>query len=440
MKITEIFNEEYVQYAMYDSYRSIASYIDGLKPSARKVVCTVRKLNITSPTRKVRVANLAPTTAKETEYMHGEVSLYGVIVGMATKYVGTNNINLLTPSGNFGKRFIKDYSAPRYIYTYSGDRFDDIFDKRDESLLHFQEFEGTVIEPTFYVPTLPLILINGSEGIGNGHAQKILPRDENTVKTYIKTKIAGKNPRVKLTPSYNGFNGNIVQDPDNPSKFSIQGVFKRLNTTTIRITELPIGYQLEAYLKVLDKLVEDKVIKSYTDNSDRDVFDFKLTTTRGFLIANSDEQLLSIFKLEKKVTENYTCFDEHNRVVEFESPEEIMDKYIEKRLEYYGLRKADLIKVHNHKLDVALSRIQFVKDIISDKITIIKVPRSKIISTLKTLKYTEIDGNYNYLLSMPIHSLTNETIKELTSKVADIRNDIKGIKATSINDMWAADL
>jgi DNA topoisomerase II len=440
MKITTLFNEEYIQYAMYDSYRSIASYIDGMKPSARKVVYTVRKLNINSASKKVRVANLAPTTAKETEYLHGESSLYGVIVGMATKYVGTNNINLLVPSGNFGKRFITDYSAPRYIYTYSAPRFDEIFDKRDEDLLHFQEFEGSIIEPSYYVPTLPLLLVNGSEGIGNGYAQKILPRCEATLKTYIRTKIAGKKPRIKLLPSFNGFNGSIVQDEDNPSKYLIRGAVKRLNTTNLHITELPVGYQLEPYLKVLDKLVEDKVIKSYTDNSDRDVYDFKVNVTRGFTSTNTDDQIIKALKLEKSYTENYTCIDENNSIRVFESPEEIMDAYIEKRLEYYAKRKVSLLAEYSKKLTIATNRINFVKDINSGAVVVTKVPKAKIITQLDTKSYDKVDDTFNYLLSMPIYSLTNETVKELSAKVAEIKAEVKSLKAISVNDMWEADL
>jgi DNA topoisomerase-2 len=440
MKIGEFFVREYMQYAMYNSYRKIGCYIDGLKPSARKVVYTMRKDNAVGPSKRDRVSNIAPHVAKSTEYMHGEVSLYGVIVGMAVSYPGTNNIPLLYPDGNFGKRFINDYSAPRYIYSYANERFNGLFDKRDDAVLIHQMFEGKVIEPKYYVPTLPLILVNGSEGIGTGHAQIILPRSEKVIKQYITTKLAGKIPRVKLTPHYNGFNGTITQDETNHCKYLIRGVFKRVNTTKLSITELPIGYELEQYLTVLDKLVEDKVIKSYKDLSDNGIFKFDISVTRGFTTTNTDDQIIGHLKLQKSVTENYTCIDENNSVRVFESPTEIIDEYMVHRIKCYQQRKDNLIIDITRDLDIAQNRIKFVKDIIANKVNVIKVTKANIVQQLTTLKYAKVDDSYSYLIGMPIYSLTSDTIKELTAKVTEIKTSLKAVKSASTNDMWLADL
>lgn len=439
MKISDTLKGEYTQFAMYASYRNIACYIDGLKPSSRKIVYTVRKNNI-GPNKKTKVANLISETSSQTEYLHGEDSLVGVTVGMATRYVGANNIPIMYPSGNFGSRFEKLWSAKRYIYTYYDERFNELFHVDDDPLLISQQFEGKVIEPKYYVPTLPLLVINGSKGaIGFGYKQDILPRSEEEVTRYIKTKLNGKAPRAKFIPHFNGFKGNVLVDESGPNKYIIQGVFKRINTTKLEITEIPIKYQLEQYLKVLDKLVDDKVIKDYEDLSDDDQYNFIISTTREFT-KHSDEKIYDILGLNEKFTEFYTCIDEDNSIRVFDNIKEIVDSYMDIRLEYYDKRKANILKDLNRELLIRNEKVKFITEIIKSTIEVHKMNKKDAVTLLEKKGYTKIDDSYNHLLNMPIYSLTKDTLKMLKGKIADTKVDIKTVKAKTNKSMWLDDI
>jgi DNA topoisomerase-2 len=170
------------------------------------------------------------------EYLHGEVSLEGVIVNLAQNFVGSNNLPLLSPEGSFGTRFIPEAGASRYIYTKMQPYLTDIFKKEDEPLLEKQYFEGSQIEYKYYVPIIPILLINGNEGISSGFAQKILPRDINEIKEAI-ISILNDNFVDRIKPSYNEFEGNIIQIGEN--SYEIQGVIEKGKRNTICV---PILY------------------------------------------------------------------------------------------------------------------------------------------------------------------------------------------------------
>ena len=217
MRIDRFFSDEYTVFSAYDNYRKIASYIDGFKPSARKIFYTIR-----NETKKVKIETLANKTAESTEYLHGAGSLMGVAVNMAQDFAGTNNIPILTREGQFGNRLTHSASAPRYIYSKLEDICHQIFDKKDDIILIQQELEGKKIEPRWYIPIIPMILINGSEGMGVGYAQKIFSRKVSDIIEAVEDILKGKEPKPIL-PSFNGFNGEIVKTGD--VKYDIKGIF-----------------------------------------------------------------------------------------------------------------------------------------------------------------------------------------------------------------------
>jgi len=432
--IEDFLNNEYSQTALYASFRSIASYVDGMKPSSRKIVYTLKKKNITT---EVKVSRLASTVSELTEYLHGEGSLQGVISGMAQTFVGANNEALLYPAGSFGTRFVPTPSAPRYIFTKKSSAFDSYFSKDDDDVLIKQEFEGEIIEPKFFVPIFPLLLINGSEGIGTGFAQKILPRNKQDLIKYIENSLSGKTNSKPLTPYYEGFRGKIIAgEGEGVGSWSIIGSFKIKDTTTIIVDEVPVGYTLSSYSKVLDSLEERKIIRDYTDKSENDNFLFEIKVSREFT-KQSEEEILNSLKLIKRVSENYTCIDENNSIREFESAEEILEAYIKIRLEYYKKRKQYLLKNYSEQLSEICSKALFISEVIDDKIHVNNVPKHQIITSLTEYEdIIQINGSYDYLLNMPIYSLTKEKYEELLKKAEDKKQQIKTLKSKSETDLW----
>ena len=162
---SDFVNKELILFSMADNARSIPSAVDGLKPSQRKVLfcCFKRKL-----TKEIKVAQLAGYVSEHAAYHHGEDSLHGTIINMAQDYCGSNNTNLLVPSGQFGTRLLggKDAASPRYIFTRLDPLARLIFRESDESLTDNLDDDGLSIEPAYYVPVIPLVLVNGSDGIG----------------------------------------------------------------------------------------------------------------------------------------------------------------------------------------------------------------------------------------------------------------------------------
>jgi DNA topoisomerase II len=434
LTVSDFFNNDYIQYAMYDSYRSCANYIDGMKPTARKIVHVINKNNVTTP---MKISVLGSKLVEECAYLHGEGSGCGVAVNMAQNFVGSNNINLLEPKGSFGNRFINQAAAARYIYTCKSKWFDKFFNKDDYPSLIKQSFEGEQIEPKFYMPIVPLLLINGSEGIGNGYAQKILPRNVKDIITFIKDVLKDGKSTQKLIPYYNGFKGKVKVNDEGQIK--IYGAFERVNPVTIRITEIPVYYDLDSYVQVLIGLKEEKIIKSFKDYSDNDVFKFEVLVDRetGKM---TDDELLNMFKLVKTITENFTCIDENNSIREFNNVYEVIVAYIKVRLEFYKKRKEYLISKLKEELTLLMNRVYFIKGVIEGTIIINKKSKDNIEAQLKKMNFNKINDSYDYLLNMPIYSLTKEKIEELFEKSKAKKKELNEICSQKIQDMWLLDL
>ncbi|QAU04514.1 DNA topoisomerase II [Vibrio phage Va1] len=434
--VEDFYGSDYVDYASYDNLRKIASVVDGQKNAARKVLHTVLEKNIRG--KKIKVSQIASKVAEYTEYLHGDVS--GVIVTMGQDFAGANNLPLLQKSGNFGTRFHNEASASRYIHTYGKDVFFELFKKDDIDILKQQYFEGQRIEPMFFVPSLPMILINGSDGVSSGFAQKILPRNPDKIKQYLTQRLQGKGSYYKFEPYFNGFNG-VIEQGENPSQWKIKGVVKRKSINKVEILEVPIGYELKGYLKVLDTLEEKKVIQSYRDKSEDDIFKFEVSIPSKELKEWSDEELLQKLKLVKTVTENYTVIDENNKIQVYNSPQEIMDKYIDVKMEYMKLRKENnLARLQEHIL-FDQSKYKFIEMIVNDELIVNKRKKTDIEKDLhKVDEILDRNGSYDYLLNMSISTLTDERMKQLENNIKENQKRLKELNQKTLEKLWLEDL
>jgi DNA topoisomerase-2 len=431
MKISEFFNNDYVNHASYDNLRKIASVVDGQKNASRKILYTILEKNIKA---EVKVSQLGSKVAEFSEYLHG--NLDGVIVGLAQNYAGTNNIPLLVREGNFGTRFAHDASAARYIYTNGSKEFFELFNKDDVPVLKSQFFEGHQIEPMFYVPNLPILLVNGSEGVSSGFAQKILPRDKEKLKNYIKSFLSGSNSRYKFEPYYEGFKGTVEQG-DNPAQWLIKGTVKNIAVNKVEISEVPVGYDLKSYINVLDDLEDKKIIQSYRDKSEDDNFKFDVTMPSKLLKELSNDQLLVKLKLVKKVTENYTVIDENNKIKVYESSKELMDHYIKVKLDYMDKRKTYQSDKIEASIILDFSKYTFIKLIVDEQLKINKRKKDQIVADIsKVVNIIKRDESYDYLLNMPIHSLTKERMDKLLQEMKDKKSDLSLLKKTKPQDLW----
>lgn len=429
IKIQDLLNKQLVNYASYDNIRKIGSAIDGLKNASRKVIFTVLEKKIKEKTKVLQLSNKC---AEYADYLHG--SLDGVVVTLAQDFAGTNNIPLLQKFGNFGTRCIQEASAPRYIFAKGSDELFDLF--KDSEILEQQYFEGSRIEPKFYTPTLPMLLVNGSEGVSSGFAQKILPRNPENLKKYILEKLSGKEPSEELLNPYaKNFKGNFRKDVEVPNKWYIEGVVEHVKNNEYLITEIPFTYDLKTYTNVLDDLVESKTIIRYSSESDgENILRFRVTLPKGV-----NDSLITRLKLYKIVNENYTAIDENLKVREFKSAKEIIDYYIDIKLKFLQKRKTYIIEKLNKDFKILENKLRFLKMYISKELSITDKSKSELEIELEKLNFDKFDG-YSYLIGMPMYSLTTDKIKELETSIEKLKKEIETVTKTSIEQMWRKDL
>lgn len=436
MNITDFYKNIYVDQASYDNIRKIASALDGQKNAARKILYTILEKNIDS---EIKVSQLGSKVAEFADYLHGNMD--GVIVNLAQNFAGTNNIPLLDREGQFGTRFQPEASASRYIYTNGSKELWKLFSKEDSNILIEQYFEGHRIEPLFYIPNLPIILINGSVGVSSGFAQKILSRDAENIKKLVKQYL--KNSKIDsklLVPSFNGFSGNVEQG-ENDSQWLIKGVVKKISNNKVEISEVPVGYNLKSYLDVLDKLEDDKVINSYKDKSENDKFLFEVNFNSVELKSLSEENLLQKLKLVEKITENYTCMDENNKIVSFNSSEEIFKHYIKIKLEFLQKRKDFQLEKLEQDIKLDYSKYLFIKNITENKLIISKRKKSDIESDLEKIPgIIQRDSSFDYLLQMNIMSLTEERMTKLENDIRSKKAELDDLKTKDVKDIWLGEL
>lgn len=434
--ITNFTEREYRQQAANKNFQSIASYVSGLKPTANKIVYTLTTNNITSWSK---VEDISSTVNLQTKYLGGSNNINGVLINIACDYVGSNNLPLVAKKGDFGSRLNKAAGAPRYIFTKKSAIFDKLFNKDDLNVLPQYSFEGALIEYRFFTYHLPMILVNGSEGMGSGHAQKILPRSPIDIIKTIKNKLTGKKysiPDVK----YNGYRGTFSKLTD--KQWEIRGCFERKNTTTLYITEIPTTTSLKSYRKHLDKLLDKKIIQNWEDLCDpiNDKILFEIKHSREFG-NKTDEDFMDIFNLISTETENYTCIDENNKVIIFNSADEIFEAFCNIKLEYTEKRKLYKIDELKQNLSELLSKAFFIMQVIKGEILVNNKKKDDIISQLENFdKIIKVDDSYDYLLRLPIYSLTKEKVEEIKENISNLKEKIKILETTDAKDIWLSEL
>jgi DNA topoisomerase-2 len=433
--ITEFLSQEYKEFAFYTiENRAIPSLIDGFKISQRKIINACIDIWKTGNEKHLKVFQLSGVVAHTQFYHHGNASLDSAIINLAQKF--KNNSPLLEEDGQFGSIRSPQAGAPRYIGTKLSSNFKLIY--KDFELLKYREEEGEKIEPEFFLPIIPTILINGGSGIAVGFASNILNRDIKDVIDSCHKVLLDKNIST-IKPHLNLFSGEYIQDTENPKKWYIRGKFERVNTTTIRISELPPSMTYEKYEEILDKLVESKSISSYEDNC-KDNIDYIIKMSRSDLSVLDDTALIKLLKLEESETEIYSTLDEFGKLKIFESIQDIVKYFVDFRLTYYQKRKDFILDKISRELRILGFRGKFIKMILDGKFHINNKMKSEIIDKFDELKFDKIDGDYEYLLRMPIHSLTKETFEKIKEDYTSKKSELEDVKIMNPRDMYITDL
>jgi len=434
--ITQFCDEDYLSYAKYVvEHRAIPSVIDGLKPTARKVVYIANKIWKSGNEKPLKVFQLGGKVASDAFYHHGDSSLSQAIIGMAQSF--KNSMPLLSELGQFGSLRSPDAGAPRYISTKLHPNFRLLY--KDFELLSSRMEEGSVIEPEYFLPILPTVLLNGSQGIAVGFATNILNRNPLDLIDACLKMLDGKKVR-ELRPWIKGFSGTFEKDPENYKRWIIRGRSDVLHTSAVQIHELPPGQTFEKYDKFLTSLIAKRKISSYEDNCSNSI-SYTIKMTRSDLATElKRDNLIKFLKLEESMSENFTTLDEHGKLKIFKTASDIVEYFVNFRLTYYEKRKRYVINKLEAEVKLLSNRAKFIKYIIENKLKINKQPKNHIIQNLVTFKFDEIDGSFDYLLNMAIHSLTKERYEKIIKELQEKKIELIAAKTLVPKEMYKVDL
>ncbi|KAF7704937.1 DNA topoisomerase 2-alpha [Silurus meridionalis] len=466
-------NKELVLFSNSDNERSIPCLVDGLKPGQRKVVFCCLKRN---DKREVKVAQLAGSVAEMSAYHHGEASLMMTIVGLAQNFVGSNNLNLLQPLGQFGTRLHggKDSASPRYIFTMLSTLARLVFPTEDDNLLKYNYDDNMRVEPEWYVPIIPLVLANGADGIGTGWASRLPNYDVREIVSNIHRMLDGQEPQPML-PSYKGFKGTIEQVTTN--QYMNSGEVAIIDSTTIEISELPVKTWTQTY--------KENVLEVMLNGSEKapplitDYKEYHTDSTVRFVVKMTEERLREaeaaglhkVFKLQNPLTCNsMVLFDHVGSLKKYETVQDIMKDFFELRLRYYVLRKDWLLGMLGAECAKLSNQARFILEKIQGTLVIENKPKKELIRMLQEMGYdsdpvkawkasqekdVEEEGgddeekekeeetsgpDYNYLLSMPMWFLTKEKKEELCKQRDAKMAELNVLKRKSPSDLWKEDL
>ena len=454
----EFINHELIHFSKYDCDRSIPNLMDGLKISLRKILYCVFKKNLTT---EMKVAQLTGYVSEHSCYHHGEASLNQAIVGMAQNFIGSNNINLLVPAGQFGTRMQggKDSASERYIFTQLTNITRMLFPVADDAILTYLSDDGYMVEPTFYAPIIPMVLVNGSKGIGTGFSTDIMCYHPLDIITYIKNKLRDlPTDDIRFIPYYEGFTGTVV--PMTETKYLFRGKYERVAADKVRVTELPVGFWTQDFKEMLEEMTEstlDKtgkkvppVIRDYDDMSKDTTIDFTITFPKDRLNElessvgehgiNGLEKLLKLCSTSS--TTNMHLFNHQDKLKKYACVPEIIDDYFAVRLDLYGVRKLHLMDVLERELMVLSNKTRYIQEILDDTIDLRRKKKEQVIEILREKQYNTMDDDkdYKYLTKMSMDSVTDENVQKMMDERDKKERELNIVKSKPISVMWEEEL
>jgi len=464
-------NRELIHFSVYDCERSIPNLVDGLKTSLRKILYCAFKRRLTS---EVKVAQFAGYVSEHSEYHHGEASLNAALVGMAQNFVGSNNVNLLQPQGQFGTRLNggHDAASERYIFTQLNPITRLLFPDQDDPILNYLNEDGTSIEPEYYVPILPMVLVNGISGIGTGFSSSIPPFHPLRLVEYLRGRLASDRQScgsaAPFVPYYENFRGTVTAVPaaaagaaeeeGGSKKFLIKGVYQHVGADQVRITELPVGTWTMPYITMLEELTDGGVdkagkrvapsIRDFVSNSTEKTVDILVTFPKGRIAeletmtpAPGINGLEKLLKLTTTVsTTNMHLFDADCKLRKYGTPEEIVDAFMVVRLATYVKRKAHQVAEMERVMVKLSNKARYIEAVLAGQVDLRRKTATEIEAMLQAAQLVHVDGNYDYLIKMPMVSVSAENVDRLRKECAETAQALETLRNTTVEQMWLSEL
>jgi len=453
------FHKEMIHFSVYDCERSIPNMVDGLKTSLRKILFSAFKRKLT---QEIKVAQFSGFVSENSAYHHGEASLNGAIVNMAQNFVGSNNINLLMPNGQFGTRLKggEDSASERYIFTYLNPLTRSIFPEADDAVLNYLNDDGQMVEPDFYVPIIPFALVNGISGIGTGFSCNIPSFHPMELVEYLRRKLGQTlEDKTEFTPFYEGFTGSVLSSDG--GKYVIKGKYTKISEDKILLTELPIGTWTMNYLSFLEELIDEKKkdgakksttvskIKDFVNMSTEMMVHITIQFTKGSLEelekvvdGNGINGLEKLLKLSCTVgTSNMNMFNSQFQLHKYKSAQEIIDDYFVVRMDMYQKRKTAQLLLLERKQKELFNRSNFIQYVVDGTIDLrTMMDDAETDLCLQKNGLDKMDESFDYLTRMPMHNMNKSRVIKIRAEKDDIEREIVALKATTTTEMWLKEL
>ncbi len=392
--LSDIVKEEYRIYQIYTLMDRAIPYLqDGLKPSQRRILFTLWRNQSKGLMKVTGLTGLVLTL-----HPHGPASIESSIVNLAQDFTFSNNYPLIDKKGYFGERMETQAAAGRYIECRLGEvakllLFDDM-----NQVKMVPNYDEKVMEPLGLLPKLPLMLLNGAEGIGTGFSS-VIPsfNHRDIIKSMIQVIETGSPRRIK--PWVRSYNESVEVDKNGKVIFKMG--FKEIDGK-IYIVELPRGYDAKKVYKFLNKSIEADIIKDYIDSTVDNNVMIELMFKRG-----TQPKLKEVEKsmaTTVSLSPNYTLISERGVKV-LDRPEEIITIFTNQRLEVVKRRYELLIFDAKERLNKNNEIIRFIKEkhyAVAEK----KANRKDYVDYLSKKKFLYAD----YLADMAIYRMTKEEV------------------------------
>lgn len=421
VKIDDFINKEYKEYGFYTMFRrGIPAFEDGMTPVQRKILYVAQhNLKNFQPMLKL-VGGVT-----EIGYHHGDKSSFDASVNMTIDYKGSNNnVNFLEGYGNFGNRLFRESASARYIKAKYNKLCDFIFLDPD---LYLKNDEDIALEPVFYYPIIPMLLVNHKKGIALGYSCNIPPHNPINIIKQMKLILNGSDRKISIYPYWKGLTCDVEDDGD---RFCIYGDYEKLGLKKIKITELPPMYDREKFIKVLNKLEDKKIITSYVDNSINDDFNIEVRFSKNV----DDIDIYRVLKLYQYETYNLTCI-KSDKIKTYTNVYDIIEDFIEWRLRLYDLRFKTYIKNLKKEIKILKAKKSFIKRMIKEII------KNK--GILKKSQMNEMIDNDDYkdkLINIPIYNMNDDFIKNINDTIESKKDEMNVYKNIDIKMAFLRDL
>lgn len=405
-------------YSLYVcSNRAIPHMADGLKDAQRKAIWILKGKN-----EKIKTISVAGEMISSGLYLHGDASAAGAVSMLAAPYC--NNVTLIDGIGTFGTRVApSEWAAPRYTYVKRTSTTQSLVLPDQDIIPTNENYDGSTLEPTHFLPLIPLVLLNGVSGIAVGWSTEILPRNFTALVDATIAAVKGKTVKT-LIPTYKLYSCNVSHLEGNT--WEITGRCSIVDTSTIRVTELPPDLSLEKFKERLNKLEDEGSINGYVDRSTKTI-DITVKMTRGSIRDWDEEKAISFLKLRSRKTERIVVLDLTGKnIKQYQVAEDLVKDFAAWRLDWYETRFQKMKDDDHYELQYWKAILECFKGNFAKKIDGL-ADKEAVVNLVKTLikKIVLDDDQLNKIVSLSSYKWANDFKDEVEEKIKKLEGNIK---------------